>query len=114
MDVSIKKSSPKESIIVGALDNNQKGHPTKYQHFCSSNKFVKVTARFLRKGVEFEDNIAYFINIAITFVDQPIVSPLRMPPFEMVSDPTSIPDVLKNPIDFQHPADVMEIDVSGN
>ena len=39
----------KSNVTIATLDNNQKGHPNKYQRFGSSNKFVKVTARYFRQ-----------------------------------------------------------------
>jgi hypothetical protein len=35
--------------FVCALDNNQKGHPLKYQRNGTSNKFVKVTGTYIKE-----------------------------------------------------------------
>ena len=48
---------PHETTIVAAIDNNQKGHELTFQKFGSSNKFVKVAARFVRKTVNFNVDI---------------------------------------------------------
>ena len=50
-DAMIKNITSKLSHVnrtVWMLDNNQRGHPRKFQCFGSSNKFVKVTGRTLK------------------------------------------------------------------
>ena len=49
MDAVITESLREHVEIVGAIDNNQKGYSLTCQRFGSSNKFVKVTAKFLRE-----------------------------------------------------------------
>ena len=73
----------KNKYSVAVLDNNQKGHPSKFQRFGSSNKFVKVTARYFR---EFSPYITSMNttnkHTTVTYVNQQIPSPDPMLPFE--------------------------------
>ena len=67
------------------MDNNQKGHCLTFQRFGSSNKFVKVTARFYREAVIADTLFTYNETPEISYVDQIVMSPTNMPPFENVS-----------------------------
>ena len=70
---------------VWMLDNNQRGHPLKFQRFGSSNKFVKVTGRTSKQCTvslidlgEEDDK-----HCILTYVDQAIVNPVNFPAFEL-------------------------------
>ena len=70
---------------VATLDNNQKGHPSKFQRFGSSNTFVKVTARYFRQFIPYISDVnTKDIHSSITYVDQQIPSPNPMIPFEKI------------------------------
>ena len=74
---------------VWMLDNNQRGHPLKFQRFGSSNTFVKVTGRTSRKCTECEIDIGEENgkHCVLTYVDQSIPNPINFPNFELeVSD----------------------------
>ena len=72
-----------EMNIVACLDNNQKGHPMKYQRFGKSNRFVKVTGCVLKKFYSNKDqNEAFNEFVELSYTDQDIPSPINMPPFE--------------------------------
>jgi len=100
MDNAIKSLLQDHTVIVAAIDNNQKGHNVTFQRFGSSNKFVKVTARFLRKAIICDHSYTYDNVPVISFKNQAIPSPIAMPPFELVTtinsnllqDPTCICD----------------------
>ena len=55
-----------EMNIVACLDNNQKGHPMKYQRFGKSNRFVKVTGCVLKK---FYSNTRIYLLISEFLLD---------------------------------------------
>ena len=61
------------------LDNNQKGHPKKFQRFGSSNRFVKVTGRTVHNCVLCEDTIdeENSKRVTITYIDQKIMNPIN-------------------------------------
>ena len=65
------------------LDNNQKGHPLKYQRFGSSNQFVKVTARMICECVCCETIISG--HVPLTYVNQVIPSPVGLPTFSSLN-----------------------------
>ena len=67
------------------MDNNQKGHPTKFQRFGSSNRFVKFTGRTIHNCILCEDVIGEENNkrVPVTYVDQKIINPINFPMFEM-------------------------------
>ena len=69
---------------VWTLDNNQKGHPEKFQRFGSSNTFVKVTGRTVRECVLCEDDLGdeNGKRVPITYIDQKIMNPINFPAFE--------------------------------
>ena len=66
------------------LDNNQRGHPLKYQRFGSSNNFVKVTGRTSRQCIECKTDLGEeeTKHGILTYVDQVIVNPVNFPVFE--------------------------------
>ena len=72
------------SKTVWMLDNNQKGHPKKFQRFGSSNKFVKVTGRTARNCILCEDDLEEENSkrVPITYIDQAIINPVNFPVFE--------------------------------
>ena len=75
----------KTKTTVATLDNNQKGHPHKYQRFGSSNKFVKVTARYFRQFCPHNNNYNEITKqCKITYVNQSIPSPDGILPFENI------------------------------
>ena len=77
----------KSKVTIATLDNNQKGHPNKFQRFGSSNKFVKVTARYFRQYSPYiSNNEPTNKKVTITYVKQNIPSPDQMAPFEVVFD----------------------------
>jgi hypothetical protein len=72
--------------FVCALDNNQKGHPLKYQRNGRSNKFVKVTGTYIKEFLDVEDygHLVGDLKCDVTYTDQSIPSPYKMPPFETI------------------------------
>ena len=73
----------REQKIVWTLDNNQKGHPKKFQRFGSSNRFVKVTGQTARNCVLGniylgEENSK---RVHITYIDQKIMNLVDFPVF---------------------------------
>ena len=70
--------------IVYTLNNNQKGHPRKFQSFGSSNRFVKVTGRTVRKCLLYEDNLGEENSkrVPITYTNQKIMNPVYFPIFD--------------------------------
>ena len=75
----------RSKTTIATLDNNQKGHPKKFQRFGSSNKFVKVTARYFRQYSPYiTDKEDTNEKVSITYVQQSIPSPDPMAPFEFV------------------------------
>ena len=70
---------------VWMLDNNQRGHPLKFQRFGSSNNFVKVTGRTSKQcnlsstDLGEEDTK----HCVLTYVDQDIANPVNFPVFEL-------------------------------
>ena len=72
-----------EMNIVACLDNNQKGHPMKYQRFGTFNWFIKVTGCVLKKFYSnLDQNQIYIESVSITYTNQDIPSPTNMPLFE--------------------------------
>ena len=69
---------------VWILDNNQRGHPSKYQRFGSSNTFVKVTRRTCYKCITCNDDIGNENEkwVPLTYVNQSIVNPINFSIFE--------------------------------
>ena len=67
------------------LNNNQRGHPFKFQRFGSSNTFVKVTGRTSRKftGCETDIGEENNKNCVLTYIDQAIPNPINFPNFEL-------------------------------
>ena len=79
------------TIITGAIDNNQKGYLVKHQRYEKSNKFIKVTVRYVKftylflKDKNFNcDTFPDFQRYAITYMKQAIPPPSKMPCFEML------------------------------
>ena len=74
------KDEPK---VLCCLDNNQKGHPLKFQRYGKSNKYVKVTGSVL---INYHycciDAMKVVGNSNLTYVDQAIPSPFLMPHYE--------------------------------
>ena len=98
MNSSVTKLLSSQDVIVSALDNNQKGRNCAFQRFRSSNKFAKVTARFLCEYVGDSSHINYISKPKIACVSQPIPSQLKMPPFEQVHGCEI--SVMENPFDY--------------
>ena len=69
---------------VWILDNNQRGHPLKFQRFGSSNNFVKVTGRTSKRCIECTEDIGEedSKHSILTYVDQVLVNPINFPVFE--------------------------------
>ena len=63
---------------VCCLDNNQKGHPLKYQQFGSSNKFVKVTGSVIKEFTDFDINHDKSGRSRVTYVNQAVPSSYNM------------------------------------
>mmetsp|Transcript_284 Transcript_284/g.449 ORF Transcript_284/g.449 Transcript_284/m.449 type:complete len:177 (+) Transcript_284:653-1183(+) len=95
MDKSITSLLKSEKRIVAALDNNQKGNPLTFQQFGSGNKFVKVMGRFIRQALYFKEDTSSILPTPITFVEQSIVSPHNMLPFEQFDNVNT--NILINP-----------------
>ena len=112
MNKAITSLLKNKTIIVAAMDNNQKGQNRTYQRFGSSNNFVKVTGRFFKDATMCEQNITYKEKPIVSFVCQPIPSSYGMPPFECV-DRLNV-ELLKNPFEFNFISnDTNEIDITG-
>ena len=65
------------------LDNNHRGHPLKFQHFRSSNHFMKVTGKTSRKFTVCETDLGEenSKHCILTYVDQSILNPVNLPNF---------------------------------
>ena len=84
---------------VWTLDNNQRGHPLKYQRYGSSNNFVKVTGRTSMKCIRCTTDIGVENEkrAPLSYVDQLIVNPINFPVFEReVTDITKVDLVIKS------------------
>ena len=110
MEKSITELLSKETNVVGAIDNNQKGHNRTFQRGGSSNKFVKVTARFLRQAVNCK-TINFEEHPRLSFVNQDIPSPQDMPPFELFDIFTL--DSYLTPLTHLSSVEYNKIDISG-
>ena len=78
------------------LDNNQRGHPSKFQRFGSSNKFVKVAGRTSKQCVVCKRDLGEEDNkhSVLNYVDQVIVDPVDFPIFEIeVNDMTHLKQI---------------------
>jgi hypothetical protein len=93
---------------VCCLDNNQKGHPLKYQRFGRSNKFVKVTGSVIKEFISFDIDHDIPGQSKVTYVNQPVPSSYNMPHYELLlcddeneKNPTIKPyDMLKAILDI--------------
>lgn len=95
---NVAKCLSKVDKTVWTLDNNQIGHPLKYQRYGSSNNFVKVTGRTNMKCNRCIVNIGdeNEKRVPISYVDQLIVNSVKFPVFEKeVPDITNVHLVLK-------------------
>ena len=81
-NITQKLSATQKSVWM--MDNNQKGHPKKFQRFGSSNRFVKVTGRTIRNCILCHDIIGEENDkrVLVTYVDQKIINPINFPIFE--------------------------------
>ena len=81
-NITQKLSGMQKSVWM--MDNNQKGHPKKFQRFGSSNRFVKVTGRTIRNCILCLDTIGEENDkrAPVTYVDQKIINPINFPIFE--------------------------------
>ena len=71
------------NTTVCCLDNNQKGHPLKFQRYGVSNKFVKVTGNVIKECIEFPNqHIDNHTNLSYT--NQKVPSPHMMPHYEVL------------------------------
>ena len=109
----------KSKVTVATLDNNQKGHPNKYQRFGSSNKFVKVTARYFKNYTPYvSDVVTSNKHPIIEYVNQSIPSPNPMIPFEKIfhNGTTSYPMLLEavQTNNIESATTENKIDFSGN
>ena len=102
---------------VWMLDNNQKGHPKKFQRYGSSNRFVKVTGRTSRKCI-LSHHICEEENskrVTINYIDQMITNPLNFPIFEqelsLMDNTSKINDCLLRRNTFQGLA--VQLDLTG-
>ena len=70
---------------VWMLDNNQRGHPLKYQRFDISNNFVKATGRTSRKYTECNTDVGEekYKHCILNYVDQEISKPIDFLNFEL-------------------------------
>ena len=103
---------------VWMLDNNQRGHPLKFQRFGSSNNFVKVTGRTSKRCIECKEDIGEedTKHSVLTYVDQVIVNPINFPVFEKeLVDELSIEALhrclIRGNAVYQSPT---KIDITGN
>ena len=102
MDNTIRSCLQEQNFLVVALDNNQKGHQVKFQRNGKSNNFVRVSAQMHKKcilfvmpeNVRFDPHEAYHCSIGMTYIDQNIPSPFRIPPFEKVRKHNRLFDTL--------------------
>ena len=86
MEQNVKSILDKETFIIAALDNNQKGFPKKHQRFGVCNKFVKVTASMFKKYCPIEDDTPEPTDrVKLTYIDQPIPSAYGMPKYESIT-----------------------------
>ena len=78
-----------QDTTVCCLDNNQKGHPLKYQRFGQSNKFVKVTGSVIKECIIFDDKSIHGRSI-LTYISQKVPSPFLMPHYESLLTPNTM------------------------
>jgi hypothetical protein len=79
-----KQALSSSKVNIGVFDNSQKGTNLTVQRYGMSNMFCKVTARIFI-AVKCERSLASFPDIVLlTYQQQAIPSPLRMPEFELV------------------------------
>ena len=87
---NIKQLYQKQLKSCCMLDNNQKGHPMQFQRYGSSNKFVKVTGIAMREYIHhaYDKTQKYDLQgkVKITYVQQPIPSPLGMLQYDTIFD----------------------------
>ena len=81
---NVAKCLSKVHKTVWTLDNNQRGHPLKYQRYGSSNNFVKVTGRTSMKCIRCTTDIGVENEkrAPLSYVDKLIVNPVNFPVFE--------------------------------
>ena len=97
IDVLITELQREHKVVVGAIDDNQKGHSLTCQRFRSSNEFPKAVTRFLREVICFAEIIEEVSQTSIVHVNQNIPSPFNTPPsrnfdnvaFDVVKDPSA-------------------------
>ena len=85
MTANVTKTLEQVDKTVWMLDNNQRGHPLKFQRFGSSNNFVKVTGRSSRQCTLCETDVGEenTKHCVLTYVNQAIPNPINFPNFDL-------------------------------
>ena len=102
---------------VWTLDNNQRGHPKKFQRFGSSNRFVKVTGRTIRNCILCEDSLGEENSkrVPVTYIDQKIMNTINFPVFEKeindIGDMDQVKRCLLRSVDYID--DSVKLDLTG-
>ena len=80
--------SSREQKTVWTLNNNQKGHPKKFQRFGSSNRFVKVTGRTVYNCVLYNVDLGEENSkrVYIIYIDHKFMNPANFPAFNIELD----------------------------
>ena len=95
---NVQKRLSQLQKTVWTLDNNQKGHPMKFQRYGSSNCFAKVTGRTVRNAILCNEDVGEENSkrVAITYVDQSIINPFSFPYLESeIKDDADTKQVLR-------------------
>ena len=103
---------------VWMLDNNQRGHPLKFQRYGSSNNFVKVTGRTSKQCIECMEDIGEedTKHCVLSYVEQAIVNPINFPIFEKELMDIHCLDALHRCLTRSHTVyqSTTKIDITGN
>jgi hypothetical protein len=104
MDKKLMDLLSQHNRFVVVMDNNQKGHPIKYQRGGNSNDFIVVTGRMHRECHRFiipENHYQLSATVQqrcpLVYINQPIPSMYHMPTFELINnDASSSSNVIMN------------------
>lgn len=102
---------------VWMLDNNQCGHPLKFQRFGSSSNFGKVTGRTSRKFTVCETDVGEenSKHCVLTYVHQVIPNPIKFPYFDLeITNEPSLDEIHRCMIrDMSNCTSTTKVDITG-
>ena len=93
METTLNKKLSHIKNFMCCLDNNQKGHPLKYQRFGSSNKFVKVTGFIVKEFICDDLLLDQRMKCDISYINQKIPSAFLMPHYESLYENENIKSI---------------------